>query len=204
MAGAWHTVAVDMIYYNRNGSQDPSQSGLVLVNDVLSWQNYRNQVSRSSPRLLSLYHHAQSHSGLSSRDLHKRSHTRYPIACQREQIPVPRQRHPTIPRHRHRERVPILRLRRQRNASLIRVHRMRRARQSDQRKVRHWRVARSRDGQCTTNRDACGAHALDRGPLRQRTGAGEQVRWAEDLRIEMVGGASAAKAAAAIDNGGVG
>lgn len=81
---------------------------------------------------------------------------------------------------------------------------MRGARQSDQRKVRDWRVVRSRDGQCTTNRDACSAHALDCGPLRRRTTAGEQVRWAEDLRIEMVGGAGAAKTAAAIDNGGVG
>lgn len=173
MAGAWNTVAVDMAYYNRNGSQDPSWSGLILVKDVSSWQNYRNQVSLSSPRLSPLYHHTQSYSGLSSRDLHKRGHTRYPIACQRKKIPVPRQSHPTVPRQHHREGVPNLRLRRQRNASLIRVHRMRRARQSDQRKVCHRRVARSRDGQCSANGDACSAHTLDRGPLRRRTGAGE-------------------------------
>lgn len=78
------------------------------------------------------------------------------------------------------------------------------ARQADQRKVRHWGVVRCRDVQRPANRDACGAHALDDWPRGPGSGAGEQVRWAEDLRIEMVGGAGAAETATAVDNGGVG
>ena len=138
---------------------------------------------------------------LSIRNLHKLRHARHPPTRQRKQIPITRQRNPRIPRHRHREARPTPR-RRQRNASLVRVHRMRRARQPDQGEARDRRATR-RDRQCSANLHTSCTDAIDDRPGCQRTGAGEQVRRAIDLGIEVVRRAGAAKPSAAVDNGGV-
>ena len=79
---------------------------------------------------------------------------------------------------------------------------MRRARQPDQRKARDCRAAR-RDRQCPANLHTSCTDAIDYRPGCQRAGAGEQVRRAVDLGIEVVRRARAAEPSTAVDNGGV-
>lgn len=133
-------------------------------------------------------------------------HTGHARLRQRKQVPITRQRHPRILRHRHRHgaRLIAARCRCQRDPPLVRIDRMRRAAEPDQRVLRH-RWPRCGDAQLPAGGHLARADDVDDGSVRGRAVGVVEVGRAVDLAVGVVGGAAvAAEAAPAVEDRSVG